>query len=283
MHDTLDSLLLAALAEDVGQEDVTTMATVPAEAHCEARLYAKEAGVLSGITIFRRVFELVHERYRQGSRVEDWTARFDGERFAVGDLIGSFRGQTRAVLTAERVALNLLQHLSGVATLTAAFCAEVDGTKARIVDTRKTVPLLRRLERAAVQHGGGMNHRFNLSTGVLIKENHVAAAGGIARAVQGARKHAPHLMKIEVEVRNLTELEEALHAKADVILLDNMSTADMAKSVAKAEGSGVLLEASGNMSLGRVGEVARTGVDLISVGALTHSARAIDLSLLITS
>jgi nicotinate-nucleotide pyrophosphorylase (carboxylating) len=213
--------------------------------------------------------------------MEEWNARFDAERFEKGDLLASFSGQARAVLTGERVALNFLQHLSGVATLTAAFCAEIEGTRARIVDTRKTTPLLRKLERAAVVHGGGTNHRFNLATGVLIKENHIAAAGGLTTAVHRARAAAPHLMKIEVEVRDLIEFDEALHAGADVILLDNMPVVDMAEAVQRAQGRNLVIEASGNMSLERVRAVADTGVDLISIGALTHSTKAIDLSLLV--
>lgn len=280
MLDTLDSLLLAALAEDVGPHDLTTEATTPPDLRCEARLYAKQPGVLSGITIFQRVFELVHERYG-GLGITEWNARFDGERFENGDLLATFSGQARAVLTAERTALNFAQHLSGVATLTARFCHELEGTRARIVDTRKTTPLLRKLERAAVVHGGGANHRYNLATGILIKENHIAAAGGLTTAVQRARAAAPHLMKIEVEVRDLIEFDEALHAGADVVLLDNMPVVDMAEAVRRAHGRDVLLEASGNMALPRVREVAEAGVHLISVGALTHSPPAIDLSLLV--
>lgn len=280
MLDTLDSLLLAALAEDVGQEDLTTAATVDAGARCEVRLVAKQAGVLSGIGVFRRVFELMHQRGE--GHLADWNARLEGERIAPGDLVATFRGQTRAVLTGERVALNLLQQLSGVATLTAAFVERVGDAKARIVDTRKTTPLLRRLEREAVVHGGGANHRFNLATGILIKENHIAAAGGVGEAVARARRHAPHLMKVEVEVRDFAELDQALAAGADVILLDNMDNATLAEAVRRVQGR-ALLEASGNMSLDRVRSVAETGVDLISVGALTHSAPAIDLSLLLTA
>ena len=281
MIDSLDTLLVAALAEDIGQEDLTTASVVPVDTRCEARLYAKESGVLSGITVFQRVFELVHSRAGNRARMEEWQSRLDSERFEPGDLVASFSGNARAVLSGERVALNLLQHLSGVATLTAAYCAEVEGTHARIVDTRKTKPLLRKLEREAVRHGGGSNHRYNLATGILIKENHIAAAGSLTTAVHSARAAAPHLMKIEVEVRNLIEFDEALHAAADVILLDNMPTIDMAEAVQRAQGHNVILEASGNMRLDRIAEVARTGVALISVGALTHSAPAIDLSLIV--
>lgn len=281
MIDSLDALLLAALAEDLGQEDLTTVSVVPVDTRCEARLYAKEPGVLSGITVFQRVIELVHSRAGNRAHMEEWQSRLDSERFEPGDLVASFSGNARAVLSGERVALNLLQHLSGVATLTAAYCTQVEGTHARIVDTRKTKPLLRKLEREAVRHGGGANHRYNLATGILIKENHIAAAGSLTTAVHRARAAAPHLMKVEVEVRNLIEFDEALHAAADVILLDNMPTVDMAEAVQRAQGRNIILEASGNMHLERIREVAETGVSLISVGALTHSAPAVDLSLLV--
>ena len=281
MIDSLDTLLIAALAEDIGQDDITTTSVVDIDTRCEARLYAKESGVLSGITAFQRVFELLHARAGGRARMEEWQSRLDSERFEPGDLVASFSGNARAVLSGERVALNLLQHLSGVATLTAAYCTQVEGTHARIVDTRKTKPLLRRLEREAVRHGGGTNHRYNLATGILIKENHIAAAGSLTTAVQRARAAAPHLMKVEVEVRNLIEFDEALHAAADVILLDNMPSVDMAEAVRRAQGHPVILEASGNMRLDRIAEVAQTGVALISVGALTHSAPAIDLSLIV--
>ncbi len=268
-------LILDALAEDIGLGAITTDSTVPVKARCRVRLVAKQSGVLSGIEVFREVFEATR------SGIRGWTSLDDGSRFEPGQEVASFEGGTRAVLKGERTALNFLQHLSGVATLTSRYVAEIRGLKALICDTRKTTPLLRRLEKDAVVHGGGSNHRFDLSNGVLIKENHIAAAGGIAEAVRKVRNGAHHLMRIEVEVTSLKEFDEAICAGADVVLLDNMRPEDMRKAAKKARGQKVLLEASGNASLTNVRAMAETGVDLISVGALTHSAPAADLSLLI--
>jgi len=277
MHQEIERLAAQALQEDVGQEDLTTEAIVPEEARCEGRLLAKQDGVLSGIDLFRTTLSLA------GAALEDWNARFDGERFVSGDLIATFNGRARGVLTGERTALNFVQHLSGIATLTAAFVEQVDGLPCRIADTRKTMPMLRRVEKHAVVDGGGVNHRYNLATGILIKENHIAAAGGIGEALSRARQAASHLMRVEIEVRSLEELEEALEGGAEAVLLDNMDMDTMTAAVALARANypGVMLEASGNVTLGRVRAIAETGVDLISVGALTHSAPAIDLSLLI--
>ena len=279
MDHGLRTLVLAALSEDIGQEDVTTVSTVPPDARCIARLVAKQDGVLSGMAAFESAFEL------QGANVQDWDGADDGVAFRTGDVLATFNGNTRAVLTAERVGMNFVQHLSGVATLTAAFMAELKDLPCRVADTRKTTPLLRALEKAAVVHGGGANHRYNLSSGVLIKENHITAAGGIAAAVKNARARASHMLRVEVEVTNFDELDEALAAGADIILLDNMDLETLAKAVARTrqspEGAAVLLEASGNVTLDRVRAIGETGVDLISSGALTHSAPAVDLSLLI--
>ena len=275
MARSLKRLVLDALEEDIGLGDVTTNNTVPPHDRCRVRLVAKQAGVLSGVKVFHQVFECMK------AGMGDWTAIPDGARFKSGQELASFEGGTRAVLTAERTALNLVQHLSGVATLTARYVAAVEGLKTRICDTRKTTPLLRKFEKDAVVHGGGSNHRFDLSNGVLIKENHIAAAGGIAEAVAKVRNGAHHLMRLEVEASSLKEFDEALAAGADVILLDNMPVDDMRKAVRRARGRKVLLEASGNASLKNVRAMAETGVDVISVGALTHSAPAADLSLLI--
>jgi nicotinate-nucleotide pyrophosphorylase (carboxylating) len=275
MDHALEALVRSALAEDIGEDDLTTAATVPPDARCEARLVAKQAGTLSGIVPFRLAFDLL------GAEVADWDARFDGERFQKGELLATFTGKTRAVLTAERVAMNFAQHLSGVATLTQQFVAAVEGLSCQICDTRKTTPLLRKLEKAAVSHGGGANHRGSLADGILIKENHITAAGGIPAAVAQVRRRVHHLMRVEVEVTNLAELGEALAAGADAILLDNMSLEMMRDAVRQARAHKVVLEASGNASLDRVRGMAETGVDYISVGALTHSAPAADLSLLI--
>lgn len=270
-------LIAKALEEDIGGEDITTTRTVPVDLRCRARLMAKQDGVLSGIEVFRMVFD------RLNPQMTEWNALPDGERFHNGDDIATFEGNARAILTAERTAMNFLQHLSGVATYTARFVAAVEGMNVRICDTRKTTPLMRQLEKKAVVHGGGTNHRHTLFNGVLIKENHITAAGGIRNAVKSVLQGAHHLMKIEVEVTDLDEFEEALEAGADVIMLDNMSTDTMGEAVRRAEGRRVILEASGNASLENVRALAATGVHLISVGALTHSAPSADLSLIIES
>jgi len=275
MKRSLEALVADALEEDIGQGDLTTLAVVPAEGRCEVRLVAKEPGVLSGIDAFHTAFKLLDYH------VEDWNARLDGERFDAGDLLASFSGTMRWVLTAERTALNFVQHLSGVATLTAAYCAAIEGLSCRICDTRKTTPLLRRLEKAAVVHGGGVNHRYNLSTGILIKENHIACIGSIQEAIHRARAQASHLIKTEVEVPDLASFDLAMGAGAEIILLDNMSLKDMKEAVRRRGEAPILLEASGNATLDRVRAMAETGVDLISVGALTHSAPAIDMTLLV--
>jgi nicotinate-nucleotide pyrophosphorylase (carboxylating) len=271
-HDWLHETVARALAEDGAERDVTSEACVPLSAEGPARIEAREAGVLYGL-------EVVEEVFIQASPgcCFRWDTQ-DGQAFPAGWVIGSVWGPTRAVLTAERVALNFLQRLSGIATLTRRYVEAVAGTKAVIVDTRKTTPGLRLLEKAAVRAGGGRNHRFGLSDGVLIKDNHLVAAGGIRPAVEAARRHAHHLLKIEVEVSSLEGLEEAIAAGAEAVLLDNMSVEQMAEAVKLARGL-VLLEASGRVSLETVGAIARTGVDFISVGRLTHSAPALDLSL----
>jgi len=275
MQQSLEKLVAAALAEDVGQEDVTTNSVVDPDLRCRARLSAKQSGVLSGIRAFRAAFDLME------ADLTDWNSLEDGDAFAKGDRIASFTARTRSVLTAERTAMNFLQHLSGVATLTRRYSDELNGLNCRVCGTRKTTPLLRSLEKAALVHGGGATHRYALFDGVLIKENHVMAAGGIAQAVRRARAYVHHLMKVEVEVRDLAEFDQALAAEADVIMLDNMDNATMAEAVRRARGRRVLLEASGNATLDRVRGMAETGVDFVSVGALTHSAPAIDLTLLI--
>jgi nicotinate-nucleotide pyrophosphorylase (carboxylating) len=268
-------LLDLALAEDIGGGDVTTILTVPAERQARGRLLAKAAGVISGIDVAGEVFRRVDPAIAFTPLVTD------GDAVAAMTPIATVEGPACSLLTAERVALNLLQRLSGVATVTARYVEAVRETKARIVDTRKTTPGLRALEKAAVRHGGGHNHRFGLTDGVLIKDNHLAAVGGadrVARAVCLARQGAPHTLRIEIEVTTLDELAQALEAGADVVLLDNMDVAAMRKAVAMAGGR-ALLEASGGVALESVAEIAATGVDLISVGALTHSAPALDISL----
>ncbi|MFP4502748.1 MAG: carboxylating nicotinate-nucleotide diphosphorylase [Candidatus Hydrogenedentota bacterium] len=273
----LRSLMRAALDEDIGREDITTNATVPAEARCEARLVGKQDGVLSGMRPFRLAFELMD------ADIRDWNSILDGERFQAGDTLATFNGRTRSVLTAERTAMNLIQHLSGIATMTARYVDVLDGLLAQVCDTRKTTPMLRYLEKEAVAHGGGANHRTTLFHGVLIKENHITAAGGIDEAIRKVRGIAPHILRIEVEVRNMDEFAQALASGADVIMLDNMSLAEMREAARRGHGHKVLLEASGNVTLERLRAIGETGVDFISVGAVTHSSPAADMSLLITN
>ncbi|MCE5263997.1 MAG: carboxylating nicotinate-nucleotide diphosphorylase [Deltaproteobacteria bacterium] len=265
-------LIRRALAEDVGMGDVTTAAALRGDERGVARVTAKEELVVAGIEVFGEVFRT------QDPGLAFSTHRSDGERVEKGDLLAEIKGSLASILTAERVALNLLQRMCGIATLTRRFADAAAGTHARIVDTRKTAPGLRLLDKYAVRAGGGRNHRFALYDGVLIKDNHIVAAGGVAEAVGRVRTRIPHTLKVEVEVKNLAELEEALAAGADSILLDNMTLPEMAAAVKRVEGR-IPLEASGNMTLERVPGVAATGVDLISVGALTHSAAAADISL----
>ncbi len=272
---TTSRLLDLALAEDIGGGDITSALTVPAGRQARGRLLAKAAGVVSGLAVAAEVFRRVDPAITFTPLVAD------GDAVMAMTPIATVEGPAPSLLAAERVALNLVQRLSGVATVTARYVAAVSGTKARIVDTRKTTPGLRALEKAAVRHGGGHNHRFGLTDGVLIKDNHLAAVGGanrVARAVALARQGAPHTLRIEIEVTTLDELAQALEAGADIVLLDNMEVAALRKAVAMTAGR-ALLEASGRVTLETVAEIAATGVDLISVGALTHSAPALDISL----
>lgn len=277
MKSSYETLVREALAEDVGQGDVTTNATIDPKSTCRAVLTAKQDGVLSGMLPFREVFDVLD------ANITEWSALADGSVFFKGDRIASFCGNTRSVLTGERVALNFLQRLSGVATLTSAFVKAVAGTGAKICDTRKTTPMMRGLQKQAVVHGGGSNHRYALFDGVLIKENHIVGAGGIKEAVTRAIKGTHHLMRIGVEVTNKAELEEAIAAGADAILLDNMTVEQMRESVERVKGTNLILEASGNITLANVRAIAETGVHVISIGAITHSAPAVDLSLIITN
>jgi nicotinate-nucleotide pyrophosphorylase (carboxylating) len=275
MELALTAIVDLALAEDIGGGDVTSEATIPADAWSRATFVAKAPGVLSGLEAAALVFARVDPAIRFTPALRD------GDRLTPGATIATVEGPARSLLAGERVALNFLQRLSGVATATASFVEAVAGTNARIVDTRKTTPGLRALEKAAVQHGGGHNHRIGLSDGVLIKDNHLAAVGGpnrVAKAVRLARERAPHTLRIEVEVTTLVELDEALAAAADVVLLDNMTLDQMRQAVATNAGR-ALLEASGGVTLESVRAIAETGVDIISSGALTHSAPAVDISL----
>ncbi len=270
-----DAIIDLGLAEDIGTGDVTTMATVPADARSSARLVAKAEGVLSGVEVARSVFHRVDPTIR-------WeTCMPDGSHVPEGTVIAEIEGPSHAMLVAERTALNLIQHLCGIASLTARYVDAVEGTGACIIDTRKTLPGLRVLEKAAVRHGGGRNHRVGLSDGVLIKDNHLAAIGGedrVTRAIAAARAAVPHTLRVEVEVTTLAEVREAVEAGADAILLDNMGIDEMREAVMIVGGRS-LTEASGGVNLATVRLVAETGVDLISVGRLTHSAPALDISL----
>ncbi|GHV08106.1 nicotinate-nucleotide diphosphorylase (carboxylating) [Clostridia bacterium] len=268
----VDNIIMMSLAEDIGHGDVTTESCVAENVLIEGTFIAKESGVICGINVAARVFALV------GGNITFKPLIKDGETVNIGAKIADIYGEGKSILKAERTALNLLQRMSGIATRTRLAVDCVAGYKAKIADTRKTTPGLRVLEKYAVRVGDGTNHRFNLSDGVLIKDNHIAAAGGIAKAVSAARKAIPHTLKIEVEASNLDEVRQALDSGADIIMLDNMSLADMSAAVELVKGK-ALTEASGNMGDRNLAEVAATGVDIISVGALTHSVRALDISL----
>lgn len=267
-----DEIILAALREDMPEGDVTSESIIPPAAVSEAVLLAKEDGTLAGLPVVRRVFEIIDKTVEFRPEFED------GAKFPKDAVLARLKGPTVSLLKGERTALNFLQRLSGIATATRRFVDAVAGTKARILDTRKTTPGLRRLEKYAVRTGGGQNHRLGLSDMVLIKDNHIRFVGSVAEAVSRARAKVRPGTKIEVEADSLLQVREALAAGADWIMLDNMPLETMSQAVALAGGR-VPLEASGNMSLDRVRAVAETGVDYISVGALTHSARAVDISM----
>jgi nicotinate-nucleotide pyrophosphorylase (carboxylating) len=262
-----------ALAEDLGGAgDITSAATIPAEAMASGVIAAREAGVIAGLA-------LAEEAFRQmDSAVEIRPAATDGDRIERGAVVARVSGNARAILSAERVALNFLSHLSGIATATRRYADAIAQTKARITCTRKTIPGLRAFEKYAVRCGGGSNHRFGLDDAILIKDNHIAVAGGVGEAIRRAKAFCGHLVKVEVEVDTLDQLREALAAGVDAILLDNMPPATLREAVAIAAGK-VVLEASGGVTLDTVAAIAATGVDFISAGALTHSAHALDLGL----
>ena len=270
----VEPLVRAALLEDLGPSgDVTTQAVISPDLRYKARLNARDAGVISGMQLAEIAFRLVDPGL--SLRV----LRPDGSAVTPGETVMEIEGAAASILSGERVALNFMGRLSGIATLTAAFVAEAKGTTARITCTRKTTPGLRLVEKQAVLHGGGAAHRFSLSDAILIKDNHIAAAGGIAAALRMARSAASHMRRIEIEVDTLAQLDEVLATGgADVVLLDNMSTQDLRDAVARVAGQ-LVTEASGNMRRERIAEVAATGVDFISVGALTHSAPVLDLGL----
>ena len=271
--DGIDKIIENALAEDIHTGDITTLSVLPQARNMRARMIAKEPMVLAGLAVAQRVFAQLDPAIR-------FSAAFaDGARLRKGDVLAGIEGDAAALLQGERVSLNLLQRMCGIATMTAAYVKEVEGTGARVVDTRKTTPGLRVLEKYAVRVGGGTNHRTGLYDGVLIKENHIAAAGGLIEAVRLARAYIPHTLKIEVEVETLDQVTLALQSGADIIMFDNMSLPEMSEAVILI-GKRALTEASGGVNLQSIRAIAETGVDLISVGALTHSVSAADISML---
>lgn len=267
----VDKIINDALLEDIPNEDISTNSIITEDFPSSIELIAKEDGILSGLPVFERVFYLL-------GNVEVTSFKKDGDFISKGDLISKLTGSTKSILSGERVALNLLQRMSGIATLTNRYVRELHGTNTKLLDTRKTTPNLRLLEKYSVKIGGGENHRFNLSDGVMLKDNHIAYAGGIKNAVKLARMNNSFVRKIEVEVESIDMVKEALEAKADIIMLDNMEKEDMLLAV-NLINKQALIECSGNVTLENIRKYAKTGVDYISVGALTHSYRALDLSM----
>ncbi len=268
----VDDLIKRAITEDINYIDLATDYLTSDGSVSKAEFMAKADGTLCGIDVAMRVFELLDDDINTEIFIHD------GEKVKYGDIIGRVSGSTATILKGERTALNLLQHMSGVATATAEYVKQCEGTKASIAETRKTLPGLRAIEKYAVMIGGGKNHRFNLSDAAMIKDNHADAYGGITNAVNVLRSRMGHMNKIEVEVRNQEELKEAIAVGADVIMLDNMTPAEMAECVKLTDGR-AKLEASGGITLESIHEIAQTGVDIISVGAITHSVKAFDISL----
>lgn len=271
---SLDDIISAALREDIHTGDLTTQAVVPKPQSASGCLVAKEPMTVAGIAVAERVFTLLDVKTMFRSAV------VDGQAVQQGTVLATVEGNADVLLQGERVALNLLQRMCGIATLTQSYVQAVAGTGARIVDTRKTTPGLRVLEKYAVRVGGGINHRTGLYDGILIKENHIAAVGGITEAIRRARAYIPHTLKIEIETESVEQVQEALAAGADIIMLDNMDCDTMRQCV-QLIGGKVLVEASGGVNLTTVRAIAETGVDIISVGALTHSPRSMDISMLL--
>ena len=267
-----DELILLALREDITSEDITTNSVMPTYQLGEVDLICKQDGVIAGLGVFKRVFELLDEK------TEVILYKNDGDEVARGEKIGLVRGDIRVLLSGERTALNYLQRMSGIATYTRSIVKLLEGSKTRLLDTRKTTPNMRIFEKYAVKVGGGTNHRYNLSDGILLKDNHIGAAGGVKEAVRMAKEYAPFVRKVEIEVENLDMLKEALEAGADIIMLDNMSVEDMREAVKLASGKAET-ECSGNVTRENIARLIDIGVDYISSGALTHSAPILDLSL----
>lgn len=268
----VDKLIKDAIMEDINYVDVTSDYLLSDDKMAQAYFVAKDSGVLCGIDVAMRVFELLDSRISYEVKLKD------GAKVKNGDIIATMQGPVKSLLKGERTALNLLQHMSGVATATNRYCELIEGTKASVADTRKTLPGLRAIQKYAVTVGGGRNHRYNLSDCAMLKDNHIDAYGSMTAAVKALREKVGHTVKIEVETRDLEELSEALNCGADVIMLDNMSNEMMAEAVKIADGK-ALLEASGNVSEERIKSIAQTGVDIISIGAITHSVKAFDISM----
>lgn len=267
-----DEMILSALREDITSEDITTNSVMPDYCLGEVELICKQNGVIAGLGVFKRVFELLDKE------TEVTFFAKDGDQVENGRLLGKVKGDIRVLLSGERTALNYLQRMSGIATYTRAIADLLEGTGTKLLDTRKTTPNMRVFEKYAVKVGGGYNHRFNLSDGILLKDNHIGAAGSVTNAVKMAKEYAPFVRKIEVEVENLDMLREALEAGADIIMLDNMSIEDMKEAVSLCKGKAET-ECSGNVTKENVARLVDIGVDYISSGALTHSSPILDLSL----
>jgi nicotinate-nucleotide pyrophosphorylase (carboxylating) len=268
----IEAFLFAALAEDVGEGDLTSNSVIPADTQARLVMRAREMLVVAGATFLPELFHLVDPHVKVAMIAED------GQRIKPGDVIAILEGPARALLTGERTALNLVQQLSGVATLTRQYVDAIEGTGTKLLDTRKTIPGLRYLQKYAVRCGGGQNHRMGLYDAIMIKDNHIAIAGSLTKAVQAARENAPPNTTVEVECDTLKQVREAIDARADILLLDNMDNATLFAAVALAKPA-IQTEASGNVSLETIRAIAQTGVDFISVGKLTHSARAVDIGL----
>ena len=269
---SVDPLVLSALKEDVTSEDVTTNAVMPTAQAGEVDLVCKEDGVICGLQVFRRAFELLDENTKTELYCKD------GDEVKSGQLMGKVKGDIRVLLSGERVALNYLQRMSGIATYTHSVAKLLEGTKTKLLDTRKTTPNMRVFEKYAVTTGGGYNHRYNLSDGVLLKDNHIGAAGGVAQAVKMAKEYAPFVRKIEIEVETLDMVKEAVEAGADIIMLDNMTTEEMQEAIRIIDGRAET-ECSGNVTKENIARLTGLGVDYISSGALTHSSPILDISM----
>lgn len=272
MKINMDDYILHALKEDITSEDVSTNAVMPQKKQGTAQLICKADGIICGLEVFERTFALLDSDFRFETEVKD------GDAVKSGQLLGTLFGDIRALLSGERTALNYLQRMSGIATVTSEYAKELAGTKTVLLDTRKTTPNMRPFEKYAVTVGGGRNHRYNLSDGVLLKDNHIGAAGSVSNAIKMAREYAPFVRKIEIETETLEQVREALDAGADIIMLDNMDNATMKKAV-EMIGTKAQTECSGNVTKERLKEIAEIGVDFVSSGALTHSAPVLDVSL----